>query len=171
MCQKASIQHSSQPRSNDPCVDPCVVLRLTLPLFPVLDNQSIVCLSVSLPLFRSFPVIWFSFSLVCILLFPLSVSLSLSLISSFAVCISVFYSLSPSSAKCCKRFNVMRIGIKVALIHYLTYHAAMILLGEECPFQTWQLSHWLCCSKVVVSTVLWLRLHLCYIASVAGQSR
>lgn len=70
MCQKAPIQRSSQPRSNDPCVDPCVVSRLTLPLFPVLDNQSIVCLSVSLPLFRSFPLIWFSFSLVCIFLFP-----------------------------------------------------------------------------------------------------
>lgn len=88
MCQKASIQHSSQPRTNDPCVDPCVVLRLTLPLFPALDNQSIVCLSVSLPFFRSLPLICFWFPLVCILLFP-SLSLSLSLVATIAICTSV----------------------------------------------------------------------------------
>lgn len=57
MFQKASIHHSFQPRSNDPCVDPCVVFRLTLPLFPVLNNQSIVCLLVSLFLFGSFLLI------------------------------------------------------------------------------------------------------------------
>lgn len=49
-----SAYSSSQPRSNDPCVDPCVVLGLTLPLFPILYNQSIVCLLYSRPLFRSF---------------------------------------------------------------------------------------------------------------------
>lgn len=128
LCQKASIQYSSQPRSNDPCVDPCVVSRLTLPLFPVLDNQSIVCLSVSLPLFRSFPLIWFSFSLVCIFLFP---SLSLCLWAQFQACTSVRLKCLLNSlvwSKLASKFHQFTV----------TYHAMKILSGEECTFQTWQ---------------------------------
>lgn len=68
----------------------------------------------------------------------------------------------------CAHFSVTRIGIKAALIYCLTHYTTKILL-EECTLQSWQLSHWLCCSKVVVSTVLTLCLHHCYIVSVAGQ--
>lgn len=60
-CARAALfSRVSQPRSNDPCVDPCVVLRLTLHLFPVLSNQSLVCLLVSLSLFCFFALIWIS---------------------------------------------------------------------------------------------------------------
>lgn len=69
MCQKnATILHSSQSKTNDPCVDPCVVLKLTLLQLLVLDNQSIACLSLSMPLsFVLSPLTWFSCS-------PLSLS-------------------------------------------------------------------------------------------------
>lgn len=60
-CARAALfSRVSQPRSNDPCVDPCVVWRLTLHLFPVLSNQSLVCLLVSLSLFCFFALIWIS---------------------------------------------------------------------------------------------------------------
>lgn len=60
-CARAALFSTvSQPRSNDPCVDPCVVLRLTLHLFPVLSNQSLVCLLVSLSLFCFFALSWIS---------------------------------------------------------------------------------------------------------------
>lgn len=58
--REALFSRVSEPRSNDPCVDPCVVLRLTLPSFPVLSNQSLVCLLVSLSFFCLFVLIWIS---------------------------------------------------------------------------------------------------------------
>lgn len=141
MCQKASIQHSFQPRSNDPCVDPCVVSRLTLPLFPVQNNQSIVCLLVSLPLFRSFPLIWFSFFLFCIF-FSLCVSVFEPYIKFpyLHLSLGLLYFL-PLLDKMHRHFTVMRFGIKDALIYCLTYQNTKIHLGEECTFQTWQLSY------------------------------
>lgn len=58
--REALFSRVSEPRSNDPCVDPCVVLRLALPSFPVLSNQSLVCLLVSLSFFCLFALIWIS---------------------------------------------------------------------------------------------------------------
>lgn len=128
MCQKVPIQHSFQSRSNDPCV----VLRLTLlPLFPVLDNQSIV-----LPVGLTAPFFVLSLlsgSLFCMFLFP-SAFLSSSLIPEFPICTSVlvFYTLSPSSIKSVS--ILLRISMKYALIYFLTYHITKIFFMKRMFF-------------------------------------
>lgn len=151
MYQKASIQHSSQPRSNDPCV----VLRLTFLLFLVLHNQSIMCPTFPLTLFGSFP-------LIC------SISLLHNLgsfclwILSLVVCI--LYSFPPSVLPLLN-LSKMEIDINVAFIYHLIYHNIITLLGEKCAFfphiETWRLSH--CVSWFMVITALYLCLHACYI--------